>query len=232
MRSRTSATRSGDRGADLAPRTDQRRRQRPARIAVAALARREGAHAGRRGRPFRAAAGRHRQRAVRPHRGASRRDLAGDRGVDATAATAQHFDPEPFERIEARITSLAQQIEELVEDRPGRRSDRPPQPAFAARRRDRGERQAARHRRSNAWPARSPSSPTSSTAHRPRPTPTTSSAASSSVSTCSPTCSTAGRATPSSTARRCSAISSAGSRTLRGGSTSAIRRPPSTAPAS
>ncbi len=51
-------------------------------IAVAALARGEGAHAGRRGRSFRAAAGRQRQRAVRHHRGTARRDLAGDRRVD------------------------------------------------------------------------------------------------------------------------------------------------------
>ena len=43
------------------------------------------------------------------------------RAIVASTATAtvQHFDPEPFERIEARITSLAHQIEELVEDRPG-----------------------------------------------------------------------------------------------------------------
>ena len=39
--------------------------------------------------------------------------------VASTATTTtQHFDPEPFERIEARITSLARQIEELVEDSP------------------------------------------------------------------------------------------------------------------
>ncbi|HWK66050.1 MAG TPA: peptidoglycan-binding protein [Rhizobiaceae bacterium] len=31
---------------------------------------------------------------------------------------APHFDPAPFERIEARITSLARQVEELIEDRP------------------------------------------------------------------------------------------------------------------
>ena len=43
----------------VAARTDQRRRQQPAGIAVAALARGKGAHAGRRGRSFRAAAGRH-----------------------------------------------------------------------------------------------------------------------------------------------------------------------------
>ena len=43
------------------------------------------------------------------------------RAIVASTATAttQHFDPEPFERIEARITSLARQIEELVEDGPG-----------------------------------------------------------------------------------------------------------------
>ena len=42
------------------------------------------------------------------------------RAIVASAATANapHFDTEPFERIEARITSLARQIEELVEDRP------------------------------------------------------------------------------------------------------------------
>lgn len=38
--------------------------------------------------------------------------------ASATATAAPNFDPEPFERIEARITSLARQIEELVEDRP------------------------------------------------------------------------------------------------------------------
>lgn len=31
---------------------------------------------------------------------------------------APHFDPAPFERIEARIASLARQVEELIEDRP------------------------------------------------------------------------------------------------------------------
>ena len=42
------------------------------------------------------------------------------RAIVASTATvtSQHFDPEPFERIEARMTSLAHQIEELVEDRP------------------------------------------------------------------------------------------------------------------
>jgi localization factor PodJL len=38
--------------------------------------------------------------------------------ASATATTAPNFDPEPFERVEARMTSLARQIEELVEDRP------------------------------------------------------------------------------------------------------------------
>ncbi len=38
--------------------------------------------------------------------------------ASTNAAQAPHFDPEPFERIEARITSLARQIEELVDDRP------------------------------------------------------------------------------------------------------------------
>jgi localization factor PodJL len=42
------------------------------------------------------------------------------RAIVASAATAAapQFDPEPFERVEARISSLASQIEELVEDRP------------------------------------------------------------------------------------------------------------------
>ncbi len=42
------------------------------------------------------------------------------RAIVASAAAAQtpQFDTEPFERVEARITSLARQIEELVEDRP------------------------------------------------------------------------------------------------------------------
>ena len=39
--------------------------------------------------------------------------------ASSVSATTPLFDPEPFERIEARITSLAHQIEELVEDRPG-----------------------------------------------------------------------------------------------------------------
>ena len=39
--------------------------------------------------------------------------------ASTTTTTTQHFDPEPFERIEARITSLARQIEELVEVGPG-----------------------------------------------------------------------------------------------------------------
>lgn len=40
------------------------------------------------------------------------------RAIAASAANAsqQHFDPEPFERIEARVSSLAHQIEELAED--------------------------------------------------------------------------------------------------------------------
>lgn len=38
--------------------------------------------------------------------------------ASAAAVGAPQFDTEPFERIEARITSLARQIEELVEDRP------------------------------------------------------------------------------------------------------------------
>ncbi len=39
--------------------------------------------------------------------------------VGATvAAQKPHFDPEPFERIEARISALARQIEEVAEDRP------------------------------------------------------------------------------------------------------------------
>jgi localization factor PodJL len=36
----------------------------------------------------------------------------------ALHAPAAAFDPEPFERIEARITSLARQLEELIEDHP------------------------------------------------------------------------------------------------------------------
>lgn len=39
--------------------------------------------------------------------------------ASAPAAGVQGFDPEPFERIEARIASLARQVEELAEDRPG-----------------------------------------------------------------------------------------------------------------
>ena len=40
--------------------------------------------------------------------------------VGATVAAQQHHaDPEPFERIEARISALARQIEEVAEDRPG-----------------------------------------------------------------------------------------------------------------
>jgi localization factor PodJL len=39
--------------------------------------------------------------------------------VGATVAAQQHADPEPFERIEARISALARQIEEVAEDRPG-----------------------------------------------------------------------------------------------------------------
>ncbi|MCX7306205.1 MAG: peptidoglycan-binding protein [Hyphomicrobiales bacterium] len=40
--------------------------------------------------------------------------------VGATVAAQQHQpDPEPFERIEARISALARQIEEVSEDRPG-----------------------------------------------------------------------------------------------------------------
>ena len=40
--------------------------------------------------------------------------------VGATvAAQQQQMDPEPFERIEARISALAKQIEEVAEDRPG-----------------------------------------------------------------------------------------------------------------
>ncbi|MEQ1941961.1 peptidoglycan-binding protein [Mesorhizobium sp. VNQ89] len=40
--------------------------------------------------------------------------------VSATMATQQkNLDPEPFERIEARISALAKQIEEVTEDRPG-----------------------------------------------------------------------------------------------------------------
>ena len=39
--------------------------------------------------------------------------------VSATvAAQTPHFDPEPFERIEARMSALARQIEEVIEDRP------------------------------------------------------------------------------------------------------------------
>jgi localization factor PodJL len=38
--------------------------------------------------------------------------------ASAVSAQPQHLDPQPFERIEARITSLARQLEELVEDRP------------------------------------------------------------------------------------------------------------------
>ncbi|MEP9396800.1 peptidoglycan-binding protein [Mesorhizobium sp. KR2-14] len=44
------------------------------------------------------------------------------RAIVASAAAARmpNFDPEPFERIEARISALARQIEEVAEDRPGR----------------------------------------------------------------------------------------------------------------
>lgn len=38
--------------------------------------------------------------------------------ASTAAASASHLDMEPFERIEARISSLARQIEEVVEDRP------------------------------------------------------------------------------------------------------------------
>jgi localization factor PodJL len=42
------------------------------------------------------------------------------RAIVASAVSAQppYFDPQPFERIEARITSLARQLEELVDERP------------------------------------------------------------------------------------------------------------------
>lgn len=42
------------------------------------------------------------------------------RAIVASTAMVQapHFDPAPFERIEARVTSLARQVEELIEDRP------------------------------------------------------------------------------------------------------------------
>lgn len=42
------------------------------------------------------------------------------RAIVASSAMieAPHFDPAPFERIEARISSLARQVEELIEDRP------------------------------------------------------------------------------------------------------------------
>ncbi|MER9649148.1 peptidoglycan-binding protein [Mesorhizobium sp. M0199] len=40
--------------------------------------------------------------------------------ASTVAAQANSFDPEPFERIEKRIDSLAQQIEEVSQDRPGR----------------------------------------------------------------------------------------------------------------
>ena len=101
----------------VAARTDQRRRQQPARIAVAAFAGGEGAHACRRGRSF---------RRQQDGRGSDTFDLIEERldeisrAIVASTATAQtpHFDPEPFERIEARISSLARQIEEVVEDRP------------------------------------------------------------------------------------------------------------------
>ncbi|HTV70198.1 MAG TPA: peptidoglycan-binding protein [Rhizobiaceae bacterium] len=39
--------------------------------------------------------------------------------ASAVSVTQPNFDPQPFERIEARISSLARQIEELIEDRPG-----------------------------------------------------------------------------------------------------------------
>ena len=38
--------------------------------------------------------------------------------ASSAAANAPHFDAEPFERIEARIASLARQVEELTDDRP------------------------------------------------------------------------------------------------------------------
>ncbi len=38
--------------------------------------------------------------------------------ASSAAASTPHFDPVPFERIEARIASLARQVEELIEDRP------------------------------------------------------------------------------------------------------------------
>ena len=38
--------------------------------------------------------------------------------VASTAANVPVLDPEPFERIEARISSLAKQIDEIIEDRP------------------------------------------------------------------------------------------------------------------
>jgi localization factor PodJL len=42
------------------------------------------------------------------------------RAIVASVVSAQtsHFDPRPFERVEARITALARQIEELVDERP------------------------------------------------------------------------------------------------------------------
>ncbi|MET2828753.1 peptidoglycan-binding protein [Mesorhizobium shangrilense] len=39
--------------------------------------------------------------------------------ASTVAAQANSFDPEPFERIEKRIASLAEQIEEVAQDRPG-----------------------------------------------------------------------------------------------------------------
>ena len=38
--------------------------------------------------------------------------------ASTVAAQSAHLDPEPFERIEARISALARQIEEVAEDRP------------------------------------------------------------------------------------------------------------------
>ncbi len=41
------------------------------------------------------------------------------RAIVASAVSAQPLDPQPFERIEARIVSLARQLEELLDARPG-----------------------------------------------------------------------------------------------------------------
>ena len=216
--------RSGDRGADATARADQQRRGQLAGIAVPALAGGKGAHACRRGRPFRRASrtGAAATPSARSRSGSTRfrapssprrRHPAAEHSTRSPSSGSRRASPRwPGRSRNSPRTEPNAEVMERLQRAVGarRRTGGARRPAGAG---GRAARQADRGHRRQARPARLPT-PISG------PHPARHRAA---LRPARPTCSTAARTTPSNRATCFSATSSAGSTMSPSASTSVSR---------